>query len=294
LKFYATAENPHPVAAQLSMFGRFGNNLYQLAYLLITCQYLHIDRVFVPMDFLYFNHSFVTTTGISISVGDKSPFQHTLCSHFFFIDPNQYCMNMDLFSIVGTFRLQFLIRFGEFRASKNALYFHVRSGDVMEQSPPPTQYAPPPCKYYLEASGFYANDTSRILFSDSPANPCVAELLKLNAKLEITSVFHAVRELVHAQNFVLGRSTFSLALMLLSRYAGKSQFYSYAYQWSDIGTHWNCIETNVYYEKVLSKWVSSPDQIALLKTERCEKWSHVIWSLQFFHYHGKDGTPFHF
>jgi hypothetical protein len=105
---------------------------------------------------------------------------------------------------------------------------------------------------------------------------------------------NAISELVHAQMFVLGRSTFSLALMLLSQYAGKSQSYSFAYRWSDIGTHWNCIETRAYYQKVLSRWVLSANQFALLKTEGCAKWSYVIWSLQFYHYHGKDGTPFHF
>jgi hypothetical protein len=294
MKFYMTAKSPRPVAAQLSIFGRFGNNLYQFAHLLITCQYLHCDRVFLPMGFLYFNHSFTTTIGISIFLGVPSPFQNTLYNHFFYIHPLQYCMNMDLFSIVGTFRSNFLIRFRHFYISNQTLYFHIRSGDIMKRSSAPRQYAPPPCKYYLEASAFYSNDTERILFSDSTANPCVGELLKIKTKVKITSVFSTIGELVHAQMFILGRSTFSLALMLLSQFAGKSQSYSFAYKWSDVGTHWNCVETQAYYQKVLSRWVLSADQFALLKTEGCEKWSYVIWSLQFYHYHGKDGTPFHF
>jgi hypothetical protein len=156
------------------------------------------------------------------------------------------------------------------------------------------QYGPPPCQYYVEASSFYPNETQRILFSDSTTNPRVGELLKRGVEFKVASVFNTVTEITHADRFVLGRSTFSFALMLLSKFAGKSVFYSFAYQWSDIGSHWNCIQTQQYYDKVISKWVSSPDQVALLKTESCEKWSYLTWSPQFYHYHGKDGTPFHF
>jgi hypothetical protein len=122
----------------------------------------------------------------------------------------------------------------------------------------------------------------------------VNALVQTGVKLKLTSVFKTVQELVHADIFVLGRSTFSLGLMLLSRQAGTGQFYMFAYNWSDVGSHWNCVETQKYCQAIMMKWLLSPDQIALLRTETCEKWLHVIRIAQFDHYHGKDGTPFYF
>jgi hypothetical protein len=122
----------------------------------------------------------------------------------------------------------------------------------------------------------------------------VKALVETGVKLKLTSLFKTVQELVHADVFVLGRSTFSLGLMLLSKHAGIGQFYMFAYNWSDVGSHWNCVETQKYYQAIMVSWLISPDQIALLKTETCEKWLRVIRIAQFYYYHGKDGTPFYF
>jgi hypothetical protein len=55
----------------------------------------------------------------------------------------------------------------------------------------------------------------RILFADSTTDHWIDELLKVMAKLTITSVFNTITQLVDAQMLVLGRSTFSLALICL-------------------------------------------------------------------------------
>jgi hypothetical protein len=293
-QFYMGKGGKISIAAELITYGRFGNNLYQLTHALLICEYLHVHQVFIPARFLFFNQSFTTTRGITIYVGVRSKSQATLRNRFYFIHPRQYCMNMDLFSIASSFRTNFHTRCGYFLPIPDALYFHVRSGDIMRYPSPHHHYAQPPCKYYLEANSFHGNQTKRILFSDSAENPCVNDLLRMGAKLKITSVFDTIKELIHADLFVLGRSTFSLALMLLSKQAGSGQFYLFAYKWSDIGTHWNCVETKKYYENVMVRWKSSPDQIALLKTERCHKWSHVTWGLPFYYHHARTGTPFYF
>jgi hypothetical protein len=93
----------------------------------------------------------LSLVNISISTGFSfhEPFYTSLRDHFFFIRPGEYCMNMDLFVIVGTFRSNFLLRVGGFVPSPNRISFHVRSGDIMRRSSPPPQFAPAPCPYYL-------------------------------------------------------------------------------------------------------------------------------------------------
>jgi hypothetical protein len=202
-------------------------------------------------------------------------------------------MNMDLFAIVATFQSEFLMACGEDRRRSETLHFHMRSGDITMRNPTPF-YGQPPCSYYLDASSFHSNDTEQYIFSESAENPCVNALIERGATLILNSVRETVQQLVHAEKFVLARSTFSFALVLLSEFSGKGQFYTFAYKWQDIGPHWNCVETKSYYEQVLAEWRYSPEQIALMRTAKCEKWSYVNETLEFYPYHGKDGTPFHF
>jgi hypothetical protein len=148
--------------------------------------------------------------------------------------------------------------------------------------------------FYREASLLHPNTSEHILVSDSTVNPCISEMRKLGGQFLSKGLFETVEMLTHAEGFVLSRSTFSFALALLSKYAGIGKFYTFAYKWADIGSHWNCIPTERYERKVMSFWRSSPSQIAILKNETCMKWSYVERLAFFYHYHGRDGTPFRY
>jgi hypothetical protein len=80
-----TASNiPNPFAIQIFRYCRFGNNVYQLAYALITSQYLNIHHIFIPSDFLFLNRTFNTTEGVQIHVGVNSWFGDTIYDNFLY------------------------------------------------------------------------------------------------------------------------------------------------------------------------------------------------------------------
>jgi hypothetical protein len=292
LQHFASPNGTYPLAIQLDFFCRFGNNLYQLAFALLTCEYLQVRHVFVPADFLFFNRTFNTTEGIRIYVGVSSWFSDTIYDSFFYVDRRNHCMNFDVMRIVGSFRSEFHRQLGDVSLPPNALYLHLRGGDVFQTIPSP-YYAQPPCQYYAQAAQLHVNISQIVLVSEDTKNPCVREMFQLGGTLYIDSLFQTVQTLINAEGFVLSRSTFSFAAAFLSKYAGIGRFYTFAYIWPDIGPHWNCVPTEKFSQEVIWQWFQSPKQVEMIMTDTCKSWHYVKWGFLVNPYHGEGDTPFH-
>jgi hypothetical protein len=200
-------------------------------------------------------------------------------------------MDFDLMRIIGSFRSEFHRRLGDVYIPPNALYLHFRGGDIF-QVRPSSYYAQPPCRFYAEATKLHVNISRIILVAQDKTNVCVGELLQLGGDLYLNDLFETVRVLIHAEGFVLSRSTFALAAVFLSKYAEIGRFYTFGYKWPDIGPHWNCIPTRTFAKEVISTWTRSPKQVEMVMTETCAIWDYVNLRFPVNPYHGKDGTPF--
>jgi hypothetical protein len=113
---------------------------------------------------------------------------------------------------------------------------------------------------------------------------------KLGGSVFQGTVFESIRLLTHAEGLIMARSTFSIAAMLLSEYAGIGRFYSFAYPWADIGSHWNCMASEAFESKIMRRWYATPEQLELLMTDTCRGWVYLRPG-RWFPHHDVDGTP---
>lgn len=148
-----------------------------------------------------------------------------------------------------------------------------------------------PCNFYLEVLDLESLRFSSIEFlSDDDQNPCVSILLSHGGTWNRIDFKKSIGLIVHAMHFILSRSTFALAMAFLSRHENK---YTFGYPWSDIGTHWNCVPTAEYHQRVLQWWMVSPSQIELMKNSKCRYWKYIKANKTIsYPHHGDDRTPF--
>jgi hypothetical protein len=121
-----------------------------------------------------------------------------------------------------------------------------------------------------------------VMSNKEAPNPCIPEMKRHGAIFVRDGTWvHDLARLVHARRMVVSRSSFTPALMLISR--PKDVLYAFVSryripQWGGstwqmdrydrFGPHHKCRATDAYENAVMKNWSANRDQIHILKTIR--------------------------
>lgn len=184
-------------------FGRFGNNVLQLAKAIQICENEGIDIIIFP------KHELFNSQSIKIEI--KNPSNKKIADTFFYtkftLEPyeiKERCMKY----IKPILKVSVSVP----DTCDVDLIAHLRSGDIFGNSPHPA-YIQPPLSYYRNVINYRP---VTIIYEDSK-NPCVEELKKLN---NVTS-YHSTLEndlkmLLSCKEIIAGFGTFCLSVYFLS------------------------------------------------------------------------------
>jgi hypothetical protein len=264
----------HPLAFQIIPFGRFGNDFYQLLTVLGLCYYLRISNVFITSGYVCLNRSVVTALGVHISPGESPFVSQTIKGHFF--RDAGGCATSRRFDFSASLRPVYAVSPG-MDIESDQIFLHVRGSDCFRREGHVNPfYGQPPCSFYLDAIALHANVSKVFVVTDGGGNPCISYLHERGAVLLETPVCQAIGILTHARRYVLARSTFSRAALLVSAYYDTGMFYTCWEQFVGSGRHWDCEPTLKYrYLLFERKWRAAPRQLALMSTERCVRWTFL-------------------
>jgi hypothetical protein len=265
------ANNTSPFALQIYPFGRLGNNFIQLIHGLAIAHFLNVSYIFVPPGFFYINDTIVTITGVRLIPG-KSPFANTHIGGYFF-NSNKCVASIERW-VVGMIRPIFWKLWDNYSVPPDAVYMHIRSGDLFDRPTPQRNYGQPPCPYYTEAALMHGNMSRAVLVTDGGGNPCIPFLADLGVEIPTLGVGETIGRLIRARRFVMSRSTFSLMAFALSHLTETGNFYTFAYSTRLVAHHWDCKPSEFYEKTVRLNWRNSPQQKEIMLQARCESWKY--------------------
>jgi hypothetical protein len=179
--------------------------------------------------------------------------------------------------IAATFRDVILRNLQRPSPRASALFAHVRSGELFSAKVVPhPKYGQPPCKYYTKAVDL-ENTTDVFVIAQDARNPCLKILLDYTSSTwRPRDLRTDIAELVYARKMVLARGTFGLAILFLSP-VRKAIFYSMSLSNPGFGSHFDCIPSEAYKERVLDRWRNLPWQVKMMMDEQYVKWTWISW-----------------
>jgi hypothetical protein len=199
-------------------------------------------------------------------------------------------MRWDWRAIIGTFRDEFIAHLPRVKVMRNVLYAHFRSGNIFRIGTQ-TDYAQPPCNFYLEAARLDRNHSALHIITQNYANPCVRIVEQSGGVFIGNTAWDGIARLILSHRFILSRSTFAFAAAFLAPHP--QVLYTFAYAWTDLGDHWDCEPTHEYKVDVLDDWKMAPHQMELLLRASCERWTEIKWNPNaLLADHAHHGTPF--
>lgn len=147
--------------------------------------------------------------------------------------------------------------------NENSLVINIRSGDMFEKNTPHSTYFQPPLSFYKYIINHGNYDDIIIVTEKDLKNPCIRGLLKWNKDIILTtpSPEMAASMLLKAKHLVIGTSTFSLMLSLLSRNIKYLHICNPEYKW-------NSQDYSIIFYKLKNypndNWKCSPEQLKLM------------------------------
>ena len=253
--------------------GRWGNNVYQLMQALHLASLARIPLIFVPVGFLFLSGPLVTTNGIEVRPGLPGPEHDCIYGKLYYYVEGTPLLNV---SILDVFRDEYLKIFPEPQLKNDSLVMHMRSGDIFGwgiRFSIHRGYAQPPCKYYEDVMNM-RNWSQIEVLSEDLRNPCTSYVMHRGALYTGRDVRTDLGYLLTSPNVVSSNGTFVRAAAIMSKKIVRLYTYDSHETW--LPSHFNCVSTKEYRDKVIGKWVKSPGQIdMMINSAGCSEWAYV-------------------
>jgi hypothetical protein len=279
---------PHGHTLVPEGFGGFGNQFASFIRGLFVCYILGYERLGLYQLGFCFQGNFKTTDGIEVltsSPNGGGPGALTVNS--FEVDGCPSCP-LDDVRIAATIRDELVKCLPEVTVNDSALYICARGGELFETGTPFWWHGQPPCQYYLDAMRMDHAPVTYVMSNQDKPSPCVAPLVNSGAKFASKEVpMEDLARFIHSKRIVVSRTSFTTAIMLLSK--PKDALYAFVTQYSmciwpnhtflndyydRFGKHHKCKATPYYDEMVLKEWHALDHQIAIMKNTTGCTWSY--------------------
>jgi hypothetical protein len=265
-------------------FGGFGNEFASFIRGLFLCYIFGYEKLVISQLSLIITITtgFNTTDGIQISLQALESLPPTYVNvNSFEVDGAPECP-LDDIAIAATIKDQLVAGLPKVDVNSSALYICARGGEVMVKGTPFYFYGQPPCQYYLDAMRMDGAPMTVVMSNHNEPNPCVEPLVAQGAVYgSLQGPREDLARFVHSRRMVVSRTSFTMAIMLLSK--PKDVLYAFVTRYSTciwvnhsrlhddydrFGPHHKCRATDEYDEKVLREWHATDEQIAIMRTTK--------------------------
>ena len=251
--------------------GRLGNNIRQLSNALYYCESLGCKTITVPNNFWFVPDTFEYKEYKILVRKAETNKTIDLCKAG---DKKTFCTKIGLYygvrpePRVSVFKDYFLEQIPPVVVDKNALYIHIRGGDIFKAEKPNWRYSQPPLCYYTEA--IRAKNFSHVyVISEDRLNPVVEALEReVNATVINGSLESDIAYILGARHYVMSKGTFSRELLLFSEQ--KDSLYSWGYPVYGQASVYNV--PTLEYKFKFTKWQNSKAQRQAMMEMKCGKW----------------------
>ena len=277
----------------LRPYGRFGNQVIQLANAVRVSLAFGVESIFSPQNLAStgsFSLRDASAQGISLRTGVVLPlyrknvssivrsffaWKSSLCGDFFSLD--QVCeRKLSQIPLSASYDvLTGLLGYGaDIGLGSDHLVIHLRGGDIFGENPSP-HYGQPPLGFYRAVLSSDCWTECTVVFADE-ANPVLSPLLNLisasglSLSVQQSSLEEDLRVLLSAKSLVASRSTLISSIANLSSAIervfvfGTEDFFIGLYR-EDIPLYSGVDLTGGYWTQVCDEnWAGSPEQIALM------------------------------
>jgi hypothetical protein len=267
--------------------GGFGNQFMSFIRAIFLAYVFGYNRVGIWICRFCYPASFNSTDGIEIAISDRNGFKPVSINSYE-ADGSVECP-LDDISITATIREETVKCLPKVSVNESALYICARGGEVFEEDTPFWWHGQPPCHYYVDAMKMDGMRETVVMSNHGQPSPCVERLLKMGATYgSVETTFHDLARFVHSKRIVVSRTSFTTAIMLLSKpkdvlYAFRSRYTMCPWpkgmyltdNYERFGPHYRCMATEEYDDKVMREWHATEDQMAiLLKSENSCVWEY--------------------
>jgi len=147
--------------------------------------------------------------------------------------------------------------------NKNTLVINIRSGDMFVEGCPHSEYFQPPLSFYKYIINHGNYDAIIIVTQKDLRNPCIKGLVSWNKDIRLLtpSPEMAASILLEARHLVIGTSTFSLMLSLLSKNIKCVYTCNAEYKWDSEDYSVKLYKLKGY---PTDNWKCSPEQLRLM------------------------------
>lgn len=159
----------------------------------------------------------------------------------------------------------------------NALYIHLRSGDIFKKTPPHRDYGQPPLAFYTKIIRSQAWTKVHLVFEDqfNPVIPALQAFLReseIDYKTHSGDIHHDIEVLLRAKSLVIARGTFIYPILCISKnieqvfYFEVDEHSLWGLQNSPISFH-KCGDLGGSYRStILTQWKNDAQQNELMIT----------------------------
>lgn len=259
---------------------RLGNNILQLSSAIYLAEVFNVSTIYIEKDFCFINNTITTSKGIKIIPTKQAPQESLSLDHVLYKMTYKGNSPEDR---VYEFANETLKSIPKVSTDDNALYIHIRSGDIFTPKLNPWYGQPPLCYYEGVITKWGFEDV--YIIAEDTRNPVINKLIqKYDAKLIKTDLLQTIGYVVSAKNLALSFGTFAPSLLRLVPEDLERRLFRYGIVKDCLGDAWkNYYFTNIskYYGSniLYGKWNNTDEQKQIMLNETCgETWKFFVYS----------------
>jgi hypothetical protein len=271
----------HGIAFVPRGFGGFGNQFAAFIRALFLCYIFNYRSVVVSDLRLLIAPAFTTTDGIEV-LRIPPPLPPTYVPvNSFEVEGAPECP-LDDVAIAATIRDALVAALPNVAVNDSTLYVCARGGELMEKNTPFWWHGQPPCRYSLDAMRMDKAGQTVVMSNHDKPSRCVEQLVAQGAVYgSLQGPREDLARFVHAKRIVVSRTSFTTAIMLLSK--PKDVMYAFVTKYSmcvwvnysrlkdeydRFGPHHKCRAPETYDDLVLRKWHATDEQMEIMCTTK--------------------------
>jgi hypothetical protein len=268
-----------PVARQIDALvipkrKRFGNALLQLADAYNIARHLGVSKIY------HRGYSFLNDVamveGVEFVKGvPRGSENYMIGDYYQNNDLLQICTDkLDRWQIMHTMAKHMTLAMAPNNTSEQeqqALYLHLRSGDIFKKTPPHRDYGQPPLAFYQKIIRSQPWTKVHLVFEDqlNPVIPALQDFLKTSGIAYQThsgDIHHDVEVLLRAKHLVIARGTFIYPILCISQnieqvfYFEVDEHSLWGLQKSPIQFHKYVDVQGTYRSTILTNWKNDVEQ----------------------------------
>lgn len=262
---------------RIKKYGRLGNNILQLSNAIFLSEAMNTSTIYINKGFCFIHNNITTSKGIKIIPTGKAPKETvTLYSELFGLKAKGHFPETRGYEF-GNESLKDIPRI---ETDDEALYIHVRSGDVFKDNPN-KYYGQPPLCYYESIINIWGFKDVYVIAEDTK-NPVIDALIKKYNVTHInTTVPETIGYILSAKNVAISSGSFVPSILRLAPDDPSKKIFKYGGSFginADIWRKFYFTTTSKYYcDHILGNhWNNTKEQYEIMLNESCgnEWYSH--------------------